>query len=718
MPASLWKAAAIAIVGLLTTVLPQCLATPAKIALRPAAEEVGRFEKIEFTIDVPMQCAQPFDVEDTDVSVNFTTPGGQQVTVPAFYCQQYERKRLPQGRGSVDWMYPVGLPAWKARFAPAEVGNYSAVARLKDRSGTAESAPVKFACTASSNKGYVRISQKDPRFLAFDDGTPFFAIGQNLAFIGEGQHMTLAKTEDVLATLSKNGANYLRIWTCCEDWAMAIEARKSAFGRSWGQKATLVPLPDAPAGSERKCVKLAGSAGATLAVTPSHRVALRPGTKYVFSARVKTEGDAAVRFEVGSSRADKDVASGADGGWAAVQQEFTTGANDYWLGAMNVRLTKAGTALIDGFSLKEAAGGPELLWEADPNRAILGNYNPVDCFMLDELLASAEKNGIYLQLCLLTRDLYMHLLKNDKSPEYDRAIANAKRTFRYAVARWGYSPNVAAWEYWNELDPGLPTDRFYTAMGEYLEQIDPYRHLRTTSTWHPSPKDMRHPKLDLADLHYYYRPADAQKYKDEVDALLDRTRFLLENSPNKPAHLGEFGLANDKFQPTDEMRSSKEVIEFHNAMWASALSGASGTCMFWWWERLDKNDAYPHYRPLSAFLADIPWTTAGLQPRAASVANGNVRIVGLQCRDRAYLWLFNPQAAWRSVVIDKTTPAEIKGATVEIKNLKPGKYLVEWWDTTTGKAIREEKVSVTAAPLQLTVPDFNRDIACKIVLRK
>jgi hypothetical protein len=166
---------------------------------------------------------------------------------------------------------------------------------------------------------------------------------------------------------------------------------------------------------------------------------------------------------------------------------------------------------------------------------------------------------------------------------------------------------------------------------------------------------MRHPKIDFADLHYYYRPSEMQKHKDEVAALLDRTRFLLQNSPNKPAHLGEFGLANEKFQPTDEMRSSKETVEFHNAMWASALSGASGTCMFWWWERLDKNDAYPHYRPLSAFLADIPWTAAGLRTSAASVAKGMRGSSACTAASGGHSWLFNPQAAWRSVVIDKTT---------------------------------------------------------------
>jgi hypothetical protein len=50
------------------------------------------------------------------------------------------------------------------------------------------------------------------------------------------------------------------------------------------------------------------------------------------------------------------------------------------------------------------------------------------------------------------------------------------------VARWGYSTSVAIWEYFNEINPNLPAGKFYTKLGEYLEQIDPYNHLSLFST--------------------------------------------------------------------------------------------------------------------------------------------------------------------------------------------------------------------------------------------
>jgi hypothetical protein len=365
-------------------------------------------------------------------------------------------------------------------------------------------------------------------------------------------------------------------------------------------------------------------------------------------------------------------------------------------------------------SLREAGGGPELLWEAEVNRPLRGWYNPVDCYMLDELVAAAERNGLYLQLCLLTRDLYMDALREASRPAYDRAIADARKLLRYAVARWGYSTSVAAWEYWNEMDPHLPTDRFYTALGEYLDEVDVYQHLRTTSAWGPSPKDCRHAKLELADTHFYLRPSDQPRLLDEVEAVLDRTRWLREHAPQKPAHLGEFGLADEKWRITDRMKQSPELADFHNALWASALSGASGTALAWWWERLDQRDAYPTYRPLSRFLKDVPWTAGGLEAKAMLAAGDRVRVVMLRARGQAWVWLFHRQAAWAKLTGAQREPPEIAGVQLALENWAEGPNRVQWWDTRRGVVFREDEVAPSAGMLRIDAPPFTHDVACRI----
>ena len=699
---------------LVGTMLAAAGRTAADIRLRPLASSIGKYQRIEFEIEIDAQYENPFDPGEADVQFVLQTPGGRELRVPAFFMQPYQRHDRPRSGRPAAWLYPAGTPGWRARFAPVEVGNYSALAECKDRRGSRRSPPVAFECTPSDSQGFVQVSRGDPRFFEFSEGQPFFPIGQNLAFVGESQFVTPPRVPEIFERLSANGANYLRIWTCCHDWALAIEARKSVWGRSWSWKPPFAPLPgDEEAG--QLCVRLDAGERGSLLVDPSHSVALRPGTEYVLTGRARLDASARLQVTVGPHQLPKALTSTGREAWQPLELRFTTDDGQYWLGRTTLSLTGQGTAWIDGLSLKEAVGGPELLWEAAVNRAERGFYNPIDCRLLDDLVESAEQHGLYLQLCLITRDVYMRDLRDEDSPEYRQAIADAKNLLRYAVARWGCSTSVAVWEYFNEIDPGLPLERFYREVGQYLEQIDIYGHLRSTSTWNQSARDCRHPQLDVADVHFYLRPVEPRPYADEVEAVLGNAAWLREHAPAKPALIGEFGLADPQWRPTKEMRDSPEIVDFHHAIWASALSGASGTALFWWWDRLDPRNHYPHYRPLADFVADIPWTTAKLRKISATVSGTEARLVGLQGDDRAYFWLFDSAASWEHVVIRNRQPETIDGQQIDVGGLQPGAYRVEWWDTRTGEIVRRDHVSLEQPVLRLAVPRWQRDFAGKIV---
>ena len=494
---------------------------------------------------------------------------------------------------------------------------------------------------------------------------------------------------------------------------MAVEARKSAWGRSWSQNWPIVPMPgEQNRPNPRKCVMIEGSDGASISVSPSHPVALRSATRYVLTGQFMADGPSGLKLQLSHAPASPQFESGPKDNWKQFSHEFVTGENSLWLGRLTLSLAGSGTIWLDGISLKPAAAGPELLAEADVNRPLRGAYNQLDCFMLDKIVESAEQNGIYLMLCLITRDLYMNSLSKTQSPDYHQAVADAKKFMRYAVARWSYSTNVAAWEYFNEIDPGKPTDKFYDEVGAYLEKIDIYPHLRTTSTWGPSPKDCRHERLDIAQVHHYMRPDKEQNFKDEVTVIIERTSFLREHAPNKPVLIGEFGLATPKWGLSEHMKQDNEAVHFHNSLWASAFAGGSGTAMFWWWDQLDRQDAYGHYRPLARFLADVSF--AGMHKLNAVPSTEKLRPLGYQTSDLAYLWLFDSRAAWSSLVIEKKQPPQIEAAAVEINGLSPGSYSIEWWHTYQGNPIRTDRISFTKPPLRITAPPFTRDIACKI----
>src|SRR3990172_2203163 len=261
-----------------------------EIAIGVSKAEVGKYEKLELSIETGQRYENPFDPQEVELTIQISSPSGKTFVLPAFFCQDYERRQMNQGRTRENWFYPINGGVWRARFAPDEIGAYSAAAKLRDKNGTPQSSSIRFECTASKNRGFLRAGRSAPRFFEFSEGEPFFVIGQNLAYISGGQYVNLTKAEEIFAKLSENGANFLRIWTCCKDWSMAIEARKSAWGRSWGGNWPIVPMPGSEAAANpRKCVKIEGGDGASIGVSPSHEVAVRPNTRYVLSGRFMAE---------------------------------------------------------------------------------------------------------------------------------------------------------------------------------------------------------------------------------------------------------------------------------------------------------------------------------------------------------------------------------------------------------------------------------------------
>ncbi|MFW6164019.1 MAG: DUF5060 domain-containing protein, partial [Planctomycetota bacterium] len=667
------------------------LAGERTIGVELGAEEVGRYERLDVVLDVEAVGSNPFDPDEIDLRLELTTPSDRRLVVPAFWYQPFERRDLSRGRGTQAWLYPAGEPQWRVRFAPMEIGRHRCVARLTDHAGTAQSRPVAFECVPSESQGFLRVSKRDPRFFAFDGGQPFFAVGQDVAFI-----KSLPRQEAMLASLGAAGANFVRVWTCCQDWGMAIEARKSAWGRSWSWNPPVVPLPGSHGYNlGGLCVQLKGEAGESLVVNPSRRVALKPKTKYVLGGDVMSLG---ATVELQMQGVDLGEALPVSRKWQAFKREFTSDKNGRWMPRLSFRLASEGAALLRNLSLREAGGGYNHLWEADPNRPPRGVYNHIDCFMLDQIVEAAEAHGIYLELCLLTRDHYMHPVSHPHTAAYDEAVADAEKLLRYAVARWGYSTHVAAWEYWNEMNPGPPNHLLYDAWGTYLERIDPYRHLRAVSHWHPSPKYWTHPKLDMADEHFYMRPSTKELFKDAPLAVMDRAALLRKHASDKPALISEFGVLADNWRETEHLRKDKEFWHLHNALWASALSGLSGTVMHWFWDAIHKRDLYHHYTPVARFVADIPWTTAKLQPASARASDPKLRVIGLRGDGCAYLWLFHEEATWWKLG-DGLKPKPVEGAMVELEGLAAGRYQVEWWDTAKGEVTGRETAQAKAGSL-------------------
>lgn len=682
-----------------------CAAAERSIGLEPSAREVKPYERIEFLLRADPVGGNPYDPQQIDLRLEIAAPDGKTLVLPAFFCQPFERRQIQEGRRAAEWMYPVGKPVWKARFAPTQPGAYTCTARLKDLAGEARSPSVTVTCVPGAGKGFVRVSADDPRYFAFDDGSPFFVIGQNVAFV-----RNVYETEAIFRKMAAQGANYARVWACCEDWAMGVEARKSLWSRSWGWHPPVVAIPGREGyHSDEKCVRI--EPDNALQGQPTQRLALRPGLAYRLAGVARIDKGGSLEMDGAGER----LTISGTGKWEKFAHDFTTAPNQRWLQGLTFRASGKGAAYLRELSLKEGGDGPELLEEADVNRPVRGWYNQLDAFMLDNVIEAAERHGIYIQLVLFTRDHYMDLLRSDPSADYNEAVARARHFLRYAIARWGASTHVAAWECFNELDPGRPTNRFYTELAGFLDRADPYRHLLATSTWSPSEKDWKLPALDTADQHYYLRPTNGDLYKDVVAAVSQRARHMRAHATAKPALLSEFGMTNDQWQQTKDWDADRGWAHIHFGLWTGAFAGLSGAAVPWFWDEIEKRDMYHHYRPLAAFVADIPFTKAGLRSVAARASDERLRVFALQGKACACAWIYNPEATWWKLGVEKTEPAPVQGASLALEGLEPGRYRAVWWDTWKGQAMAQDEIEAREGRITLAIPAFSRDIACKVM---
>jgi hypothetical protein len=182
--------------------------------------------------------------------------------------------------------------------------------------------------------------------------------------------------------------------------------------------------------------------------------------------------------------------------------------------------------------------------------------------------------------------------------------------------------------------------------------------------------------------------------------------------------LAEFGLADEKWGLSPRMREDQRLEHFHNALWASSLSGLSGTAMFWWWEQLDRRDAYHHYRPLADFLKTVPFGTAGLEhEQRETTGSQKILAIGLKGSRSAHYWLYDRNHSWEhGASLD--TESTVAGVVLPITGLPVGNYTAEWWDTWNGGVVHTEDVVISESGVELTAPVFSHDIACRVVPRE
>ena len=125
---------------------------------------VEQYGVFELTLKSEATYANPFT--EATLHAVFTGPDKQTVELDGFHYKGTE---------------------WKARFVPGKLGVWEFSAELKGK-GDPVKAQGRFECVAGKRHGFVRISKKNPYRFEYDDGTPFYPIGQQCGW-GAMPHM-------------------------------------------------------------------------------------------------------------------------------------------------------------------------------------------------------------------------------------------------------------------------------------------------------------------------------------------------------------------------------------------------------------------------------------------------------------------------------------------------------------------------------------------------
>ena len=259
-------------------------------------------------------------------------------------------------------------------------------------------------------------------------------------------------------------------------------------------------------------------------------------------------------------------------------------------------------------------------WPTLSLNTLASGFDHIDlhrAWRLDHVVQTAERLDLRIMFCI---DSFNIIRTNKRSPgnwedaPYIRArggpldqpqqyftstwsLRAYRNRLRYLVARWGYSPNVFAWEFWNEVDcmddydPNAKTIRdWHAAMASHLRSLDPWRHLITTS-YARTPGDPAVdslPGLDFVMSHSYGAKDMAQdlgKHLTDKQAARDRPHFH-----------GELGIFGSGKQTSD---TDPNGVHVHNGVFSCVGQGQAGTPMTWWW------DSYVHPRGLYRILASF-----------------------------------------------------------------------------------------------------------------
>lgn len=326
-------------------------------------------------------------------------------------------------------------------------------------------------------------------------------------------------------------------------------------------------------------------------------------------------------------------------------------------------------------------------------------FNPSAIAKMDRLVNLNDSLGLHMMLTL-GPGAY-HTREGGFSPTAADFFVNPKsrerykNRLRYFVARWGYSPSIGAWEFFNEVDnvqfgnknKPISADsivQWHIEMSTYLKQLDPYHHLVTTSISHRDLKGLNSlPDIDFNQKHIYKNtagiPAAIVSYED---------RF------SKPYVIGEYGYEWDWSKNFDEF-SAEMDSDFKRGLWYGLFSSTPVLPMSWWWEYFDNRgtDAYiAHVRTIADQM--IAAGNGNFKPVHVTTSDSVTKVYGVDCGKSTFIYIYNPESRVRTTKISVSLPHH-------------GDFQAREYDCVTGRWSSSPDILLSKNAMSINVSDLH-----------
>ncbi len=348
----------------------------------------------------------------------------------------------------------------------------------------------------------------------------------------------------------------------------------------------------------------------------------------------------------------------------------------------------------------------------------LGYYSQQAAAKMDSLIELCDKNNVYMQLVIFHHGMFSENVDpnwsdNPYNIENGGFVDRAEKFFynedckkyvrkllRYIVARWGYSANIFAWEFFNEVQftginnsqstqwyPGVL--KWHSDMSRYVESIDPFNHIMTTSAADNQLLDLDTIKsLDVMQYHQY----TATLY----ETLKEKDAYFQNTLNNASIINGEYGSSTGADIPFDLQQ---------NLVWNSIITQVPRFMWIW-----------GHYTDLTwAGIFDLPGKyLSDLDLASEGNINKSEIIISSPTSGLKADGIQTDSMSFYGYIFDPASGANINNTIVKISGIPYANYQLKYYLPDANQIITIDSIPLISLQAKLALPEFSKGIAYKI----